>query len=406
MKIKNCRICKSKKFFNLLNLGNLSYTGKFAKKFSENIPKAIVAIIMCKKCKLVQLDRSFNPKYLYSKDYGYRTGINKTMTEHVKKVAISAAKKVKLKKNEYVLDIASNDGTLLSFYKRNIVKVGIDPIINNYKNFYNKKDYKINDFFNYEILKKKVNKKFKIITALSVFYDLKNPNKFVADIKKILEKNGIFILEHADLLSILKNNLFDTICHEHLEYYSSKIIIDVMKKNHLRVFDFKKNNINGGSTRYYISHNDSNFKSNTRDINRLLKEEKKYMLGSQKIFKKFKKNLILNKKKLMNSIYKIKKANKKIHGYGASTKGNVLLQYFKINNKQVDFIADRNPKKYNKYTPGTKIKIISENKSRKIGPDYYLVLPWHFKNEIIKRERLIRKKGTKLIFPLPKMQIV
>ena len=178
------------------------------------------------------------------------------------------------------------------------------------------------------------------------------------------------------------------------------------KKNHLRVFDFKKNNINGGSTRYYISHNDSNFKSNTRDINRLLKEEKKYMLGSQKIFKKFKKNLILNKKKLMNSIYKIKKANKKIHGYGASTKGNVLLQYFKINNKQVDFIADRNPKKYNKYTPGTKIKIISENKSRKIGPDYYLVLPWHFKNEIIKRERLIRKKGTKLIFPLPKMQIV
>ena len=120
MKIRKCRLCKSKNFFNLLNLGSLSYTGKFAKKFSENIPKAIVAIIMCKKCKLVQLDRSFNPKYLYSKDYGYRTGINKTMTEHVEKVVISATKKVKLKKNDYVLDIASNDGTLLSFYNRNI----------------------------------------------------------------------------------------------------------------------------------------------------------------------------------------------------------------------------------------------------------------------------------------------
>tara|TARA_Y100001970_G_C14142087_1_gene807733 strand:- start:139 stop:1359 length:1221 start_codon:yes stop_codon:yes gene_type:complete len=406
MKIKICRLCESKKFFNLLNLGKLSYTGKFATKFSENIPKAKVAIVMCKKCRLVQLDRSFNPKYLYSKDYGYRTGINTTMTEHVKKVVISATKKVKLKKNDYVLDIASNDGTLLSFYPNNIAKVGIDPIINNYKKFYNKKDYKINDFFNYKILKKKINKKFKIITALSVFYDLKNPNKFVADIKKILEKNGVFILEHADLLSILKNNLFDTICHEHLEYYSSKIIINIMKKNNLRVFDFKKNNINGGSTRYYISHNNSNFKNNKRDIHRLLKEEKKYMLGSQQIFKKFKKNLISNKKKLMNFIYKIKKTNKKIHGYGASTKGNVLLQYFKINNKHLDFIADRNPKKYNKYTPGTKIKIISEKKSRKIKPDYYLVLPWHFKDEIIKRERLVRKYGTKLIFPLPKMQIV
>ena len=406
MKIKICRLCESKKFFNLLNLGKLSYTGKFATKFSENIPKAKVAIVMCKKCRLVQLDRSFNPKYLYSKDYGYRTGINTTMTEHVKKVVISATKKVKLKKNDYVLDIASNDGTLLSFYPNNIAKVGIDPIINNYKKFYNKKDYKINDFFNYKILKKKINKKFKIITALSVFYDLKSPNKFVADIKKILEKNGVFILEHADLLSILKNNLFDTICHEHLEYYSSKIIINIMKKNNLRVFDFKKNNINGGSTRYYISHNNSNFKNNKRDIHRLLKEEKKYMLGSQQIFKKFKKNLISNKKKLMNFIYKIKKTNKKIHGYGASTKGNVLLQYFKINNKHLDFIADRNPKKYNKYTPGTKIKIISEKKSRKIKPDYYLVLPWHFKDEIIKRERLVRKYGTKLIFPLPKMQIV
>ena len=406
MKIRKCRLCKSKNFFNLLNLGSLSYTGKFAKKFSENIPKAIVAIIMCKKCKLVQLDRSFNPKYLYSKDYGYRTGINKTMTEHVEKVVISATKKVKLKKNDYVLDIASNDGTLLSFYNRNINKVGIDPIINNYKKFYNKKIYKINDFFNYKTLKKKINKKFKIITALSVFYDLKNPNKFISDIKKILEKNGVFILEHADLLSILKNNLFDTICHEHLEYYSSKIIIDIMEKNKLRVFDLKRNNVNGGSVRYYISHDNSHFKSNTKDINKLLKEEKKYMLESIKVFKKFEKKLILNKKKLMNFIYKIKKAKKIIHAYGASTKGNVLLQYFKINKKHIDFIADRNPQKFNKYTPGTKIKIISEKKSRKIKPDYYLVLPWHFKNEIIKRERVIRKYGTKLIFPLPKMQIV
>ena len=407
MKIKICRLCKSKFFSNLFSLGNLSYTGKFASKVSEDIPKKKIAIVMCKKCKLVQLDRNFNPKYLYAKDYGYRTGINKTMTQHVKNVVISSRRKVNLKKNDFVLDIASNDGTLLNFYKNNVIKVGIDPILDKYKIFYNNVDHKVNDFFSYEALKKKhINNKFKIITALSVFYDLKTPNKFVKDIKKILEINGVFVLEHADLLSILKNNLFDTICHEHLEYYSSKVIIEIMKKNNLRVFDLKKNNINGGSIRYYISHNDSKFKSNKKIINQILMEEKKYKLQLPKTFKNFEKNLINIKKKLKNLISKIKKQNKKIHGYGASTKGNVLLQYFNITKKDIDYIADRNPKKYNKYAPGTKIKIISEKKSRKIKPDYYLVLPWHFKKEIIKREKLTIKRGTKLIFPLPKMNIV
>jgi len=239
-----------------------------------------------------------------------------------------------------------------------------------------------------------------------MFYDLEDPSEFIKHAADALDDDGIFVAQLMCSHSMFKTNDLGNICHEHLEYYSSKIIIDIMEKNKLRVFDLKRNNVNGGSVRYYISHDNSHFKSNTKDINKLLKEEKKYMLESIKVFKKFEKKLILNKKKLMNFIYKIKKAKKIIHAYGASTKGNVLLQYFKINKKHIDFIADRNPQKFNKYTPGTKIKIISEKKSRKIKPDYYLVLPWHFKNEIIKRERVIRKYGTKLIFPLPKMQIV
>jgi SAM-dependent methyltransferase len=243
---------------------------------------------MCKKCKLVQLDRNFNPKYLYGKDYGYRSGINKTMTEHLKKTVKKCSALAGLKANDPVLDIASNDGTLLNFYKKKIVTVGVDPLVNKYKGYYKKISYKISNFFQINDIKKlNLKKKFKIITSLSVFYDLKDPNRFIEGIKECLDENGIFVLEHADLLSIIKNNLFDTICHEHLEYYSSKVIINMMNFNGLKVFDHEFNNINGGSSRYYICHRKAKYKIKKKKINKLLSEESKIGLHSTKIFKIF-----------------------------------------------------------------------------------------------------------------------
>lgn len=407
MKLKECRICKKKKFSFLFSLGNLSFTGKFAKNSKISIPRKKVSLVICNSCKLVQLNRNFNPKYLYGKDYGYRTGINSTMTNHVKEIAYEAQRLSKVKKNEYVLDIASNDGTLLNFYKKDFVKVGIDPILSKFKKFYKYIDYSVPNFFSLNVLKKKrLDKKYKIISALSVFYDLKKPNNFLKDIKKILHQDGIFILEHADLLSIVRNNLFDTICHEHLEYYSSKIIIKLMEKNGLKVFDLKKNNINGGSIRYYIAHNNSKYNVKFNKINLILRQENRYKLENVQTYKKFLRKINIQKNKLNDFLKKKIKLKKNIHGYGASTKGNVLLQYFNINKNQISYIADRNPKKYNLYTPGTKIKIISEKISRNLKPDYYLVLPWHFKKEILSREKKIRKKGTKFIFPLPKLRII
>ena len=406
MKIKRCRNCKGMKFTKLFSLGKMSFTGKFTNNFKTNIPKAYIELIMCNSCKLVQLDRNFNPKYLYDDNYGYRTGINTTMTNHVKLVVDEAVQLVELKKNDAVLDIASNDGTLLSFYKKNIFRVGTDPLVKKYKRNYKKIDIGISDFFSFEsIKKKKINKKFKVITALSMFYDLPDPNKFLKDIKKVLHEEGILILEHADLLSIIKNCQFDTICHEHLEYYSSKIILELTKKNQLRTFNIKSSNINGGSKRYFICHNESKYKNDSK-IKKILKEELKFKLSKAETFNTFFKVINSQKKKLIRLIKKINHKGEVIHGCGASTKGNVLLQYFNITNKHIKFVADRNPQKYNKYTPGTKIKIISEKLSRKIQPDYYLVLPWHFKNEILKREQIIKKKGTKFIFPLPKLKII
>lgn len=407
-KIINCRNCQKRKFYNIFSLGKLSYSGKFSNNSKINIPKEYLTLIMCKSCKLIQLDRNFNPKYMYSSEYGYKSGINKTMREHLSLTVKDLKKKVNLKNGDLVLDIASNDATLLNNYKKNIIKVGIDPILNKFRSEYKKVDYKINNFFSYRPIKKlNLKKKFKIITAISMFYDLKDPNKFLKDVKKILdEKQGIFLLEQTDLYSIVKNNLFDTICHEHLEYYSCRVINDMLKKNNLRILDIKRNSINGGSIRFYISSNTSVYKSNKKFIKTIMNEENKLNLDKVYTYKIFYKKIISIKYNLLKIIKNLKKNRQKIFGYGASTKGNILLQFFGINNKHLEHISDRNPAKNGHYTPGTKIKIVSEKESRRCNPNYYLVLPWHFKNEILEREKKLLYKGTKFIFPLPKIKII
>ena len=406
MKIKNCRNCKNTELFDLFSLGKISFTGRFPNTIHQNVPKAYLNVLMCKKCKLVQLDRNFDLNYLYGKSYGYRTGINKTMTDHVKKIVRKCSALVKLKSKQYVLDIGSNDATLLNFYANDIIKVGVDPLVNKYKKFYKKINYKISNFFKIKDIEKiKIKKKFKIISALSVFYDLRDPNKFIKEIKKILDDKGVFVLEHVDLYYIIKNNIFDTICHEHLIFYSSKLIIEMMKNNGLKVFNHEYNEINGGSSRYYICHSKTNFKV-SKNIKKVLLRENLQGIELKKTYKLFFTKILNEKIKLIKLIKKIKNEEQDIHGYGASTKGNVLLQFYNINNKVVNYIADRNPLKWNSFTPGTRIKIISESQSRKIKPHFYLVLPWHFKNEILIREKNIRKKGTKFIFPLPKVRVV
>ena len=405
MRIKQCRNCKSKKLITLFSLGNLCFTGKFS-SLNDNIKKKPVTVVLCKSCELVQLAHNYDLKYLYGPDYGYRTGINRTMTDHVKKITQTLAKKTTLKKNDLVLDIASNDGTLLNSYKKNIIKFGVDPILNKYKKNYKNIRYSISGFFSASKVKEKTKKKFKIISALSVFYDLLNPNKFLRDVKTLLLPEGVFLLEFADLASIIKYKMFDTICHEHLEYYSSKVIINLVKKNDLRVFDIKQNFINGSIKQYYICHKNSKIKSKSKIINKTLRSESKLKLNTVKTFKEFIQKINFLKTRLNNKIKYIRRNNQSIHCYGASTKGNVLLQYFNIDNKKISFAAERNKNKYGLVTPGSKIKIISEENSRKMKPDYYLVLPWHFKKEILKREKNTLRTGTKFIFPLPNFEII
>ena len=407
MKILNCRNCGNRKIEKLFSLGDLCYSGFFPKKKTTNVQRKNLTLVKCKSCHLVQLNEKFNPKKLYNMSYGYRTGINKTMTNHVKQIVKETSKLVKLKKNNFVLDIATNDATLLNFYPKNVYKCGCDPILKKFENFYKKIDYKISDFFSYNKVKNIVGAeaKFKIITAIAVFYDLEDPNKFLKDVHKLLSDDGVFILEIADLYKIIKNNMFDTICHEHTEYYSCEVIFNMALNNDLRVFDIKNNISNGGSARFFICKNKSIYKSNINHIKKILNKENIIGLKSLRIYKIFYERINIIKKKLVNKLNKLKFDNNKIFGYGASTKGNILMDYFGITNKLIDYIADRNPEKNGAFTPFSKIPIISEKAAQKLNPDYYLVLPWHFKKEILIREKRQIEKGTKYIFPLPKISI-
>ena len=405
--IKKCRCCNNKNLKRFINFGKMHLSTEFPsvnKKQSNKIP---MDVIICKSCKLIQLRHNYDLKKLYDENYGYKSGVNKTMNNHLKGITKDVEKIVKFEKNDLVLDIASNDGTLLRKYKnKNIIRFGIDPTIEKFKSEYPKNYLKYSGFFSKNVFEKKTKKKAKVITSIAVFYDLPNPNNFVKDISKILHDNGIWVIEQSYFPKLFFNNAYDSLCHEHLTYFTYYQLNLILKNNNLRVFDMKLNEMNGGSIRFFIAKENSKFKNRKKNINKIYNIEKKYFLNFNKNLRNFKKNISNSKKELQIFIKEVKREDKIIHLYGASTKGNIILQFCNINNKQIGFAADRNEEKWGRETPGSKIPIISEKSSRFKKPNYYLVMPWHFKKEIQKRELKFLKEGGKLVFPLPKLNIV
>ena len=410
-KINRCRICYSKGLINITNLNDQYLQGSFVKKnnpkpFLKKIP---LRLMLCINCSLVQLQHTTSQKILY-KNYWYQSGINFTMRNHLKNLAREVSKMTdKRKKKSKVLDIGCNDGTLLKFYNKKFQKFGIDPsqII---KKINKKQINVINDFFPLKKKNKKIiGKKFDIITSIAMFYDLDNPNLFVKEIKKYLQKSGFWVFELSYLVDMLKLNSFDTICHEHLEYYSLTSLEYLMKKHDLKIFKISRNSINGGSIRCFVTHEKNNLYDYTKDVTiltSLIKKEKKIGINRVKIYNQFSNNILKLKKSLTKKISNIIKKKKSIFILGASTKGNTILQYLNIDNSVIPYAIERNKEKIGAKTIGTNIKIISEADANKLKPNYKLVLPWHFKKEIINRELNYIKNNGKLIFPLPKILVI
>jgi SAM-dependent methyltransferase len=359
-------------------------------------------------CGLVQLRHSTPGNVLYER-YFYRSGINKTMTENLKEIAMQAISKVELQDNDIVLDIGCNDGTLLKNYQgKNLRSVGIDPAKNMAEFSKECGADIIVDYFNSKSFTDHYsNEKAKIITSISMFYDLEDPNEFVSDIVNILAKDGVWVIELKYLSTMIFQNAFDNIVHEHIEYYHFSVIEYMLKKHGLKAVDVSLNDSNGGSIRVFVKHANQLVDENSeKHLLDLRSSEKKLNLNTAQPYEEFFQKCKELKSKTMSFIKNEVRNGKKIHAYGASTKGNTILQYYELDNKLIDAIADRNPDKWYRKTIGTNLEIISEEKSRSLKPDYFLILPWHFLEEFREREQDFFKNGGKFIVPLPDFKII
>ena len=419
MKLKSrdsCRICGSKNLTSILNLGE-QYFANYSPKSNDVVPfeeKIPLELVRCdksidpKSCGLVQLRHTTPPNLMYDR-YFYRSGINQTMTNNLNEIAKQAISKIKLNPNDIVIDIGCNDGTLLQNYKELPIRsVGFDPAKNMVQFSKQTGATIITEFFSAEeFIKNYGSEKAKIITSIAMFYDLEDPNQFVDDISKILHPDGIWILELSYLPLMLSQNAFDTIVHEHLEYYHLDALEFLLSKFNLKVVDIQLNDINGGSFRVVVQHKEKPINHKSREyITELQEKEKNLNLSGNQPFDDFITKINNEKDKLVTFIKNEVSAGKTVHGYGASTKGNTLLQFYNLDKKFIQFIADRNPDKWGRRTIGTDISIISEEESHSMNPDYFLILPWHFINEFKEREKSYLKNGGKLLVPLPEFKII
>ena len=285
--------------------------------------------------------------------------------------------------------------------------MGVDPTGLKFKKYYTDDIKLIPDFFTADkYIKIFSDRKAKIITSISMFYDLEQPVEFVKDIEKVLSDDGIWHFEQSYMPSMLRTNSYDTICHEHLEFYSFRVVKNLLSEHNMKVIDVQMNSINGGSFSVTAAKSTSKLKSNTPVINWMLKQEDDMQLNTLKPYKDFEERVFRHRDNLKELITSLVKDGKKVFGYGASTKGNVLLQFCNLTTEQIPYIAEVNEEKFGKYTPGTNIPIISEDEARRMKPDYFLVFPWHFRDGILRKEKQFAKDGGKFIFPLPEIEIV
>jgi len=407
--IKNCRICKSLNLINILSLGEQSLTGSFPKTKDMEISKGPLDLVWCANCSLLQLRQSYSLSEMYGDNYGYRSSLNKSMVRHLEGKVYFLERFRPLFSGDLVLDIGSNDATTLKAYsKHGIIKVGVDPTAEKFKKYYENDIEYIPQFFPSKTYNEKFsNKKAKIITSIAMFYDLEDPHDFVTEIAEILDIDGIWHFEQSYMPSMLRMTAYDTICHEHLEYYSLKTIKSLLEDCSLKILDVQINDINGGSFAVTAGHKDvNNFVENKPVIEWLLLQEERMGLNTPKPYHDFEDRIFRHKEDLWKLIKGLKEGGKTIIGYGASTKGNVLLQFCGFTENEIPFIVEVNEDKYNRITPGSNIPIISEEEGHSICPDYFFVLPWHFKNSILDREKEFIARGGRFIFPLPYIEIL
>ena len=407
-KVSQCRICGNPHLIPILDLGLQMLTGVFPDSVNPQAatigPLRLVKCMGEETCGLVQLEHSYDLEEMYGENYGYRSGLNKSMADHLQNKVKKLLQYISLSAGDLVIDVGSNDSTTLQAYDAsNLTLVGIDPTGTKFASFYPPNITLIPEFFSSKLIHSFFpNRKAKVITSFSMFYDLENPLEFMQQVHSILDDEGIWVFEQSYLPTMLQTNSFDTVCHEHLEFYALKQIQWMAEKVGFLILDVEFNDVNGGSFSVMVRKK-KNGETVLPTITALLEEEAALGLDTLEPFLAFAKKSAEARTNLLTYLAQLKKAGKSIAALGASTKGNVLLQYCGLSADELMAVGEVNPEKFGRYTPGSWIPIVNEDQLLAKPPDYLLVLPWHFKSFFLNNPKF---RNSKLIFPLPMLEVI
>lgn len=405
----HCRMCGHGPLDSLLSLGDQRLTGVFPLSRETRTGGGPLELALCRECGLVQLRHSFEPTELYGVHYGYRSSLNRSMVEHLRAKVGDLTALRPVGPGDCVLDIGSNDGTTLSFYPEGgPLLVGMDPSADKFRRYYRPDIRLVVDFFSAERFAREFGPgvRPKIVTSIAMFYDLEDPQEFVRQVASILHPQGVWHFEQSYLPSMLDTNSYDTICHEHLEYYGLRQILWMLDRAGLEAVDVRLNAVNGGSFAVTAAHRGSGLPVNRPGVEALIEREAARRLDTVDSYAAFAATVRAHREALPALLRDLKAQGKTVLGYGASTKGNVILQYCGITEDLLPAIAEVNESKFGAFTPGTLIPIVSEAQAKAMRPDYFLVFPWHFRKNIVSRETEFLAGGGRFIFPLPRIEIV
>ena len=407
-RIAKCRICGSTDLVAVLDLGEQALTGTFPHEKNASITRGPLRLVKCtggeSACGLLQLEHSYDLREMYGENYGYRSALNMSMVAHLRGKVRKLLRSVVLNDDDLIVDIGSNDSTTLQAYPyRGAILVGVDPTGIKFAEHYPSHIQLIPDFFSAPALQERFpGKKAKIVTSFSMFYDLEDPIGFMREVHDVLADDGIWVFEQSYMPTMLETNSYDTVCHEHLEYYGLKQIKWMTDRVGFTIVDVEVNEINGGSFSVVVQKTSSGAAAGAV-VERMLGEERKKRLDTLGPYSAFASRAAASKAELLEFLRRARTEGKTVAGLGASTKGNVILQYCGLTNRDIGAIGEVNPDKFGCYTPGTGIPIISEEEVLARKPDYLLILPWHFRKFFKKNPKF---PPGQLVVPLPRLEFI
>lgn len=405
--ITACRLCRSDRLTEILDFGELTLTGVFPASPDEPVPAGRVRLVLCRECGLVQLGDTFPPEQMYGDNYGYRSGLNRSMVQHLERIARSLQARTALTAGDTVLDIGANDGTLLRSYTvPGLNRIGIDPTIAKFREFYPPDITAVADFFSAEAFRGATGEQARVVTSIAMFYDLEDPVAFASDIRSVLAPDGLWYFEQSYMPWMLRSGAYDTICHEHLEYYSLTTIAEILRRAGLVLVDAATNAVNGGSISVTAARADTGPAQPSVYARWLLAQEQADRVHAPESWVEFRQKVISRQEDLRSLLRQLTDDGATVMALGASTKGNVLMMTTPVGGDLVPKVGDVNPYKFGRFLPGTGIPIVSQDEVLADRPDYLLILPWHFRETFMVSLEEYLAGGGRLIFPLPDLEVV